>query len=231
MNGELHACRMRSAGWDGAGDATCRMHSTAYRGGMKALGAILFLFTAATHAEIHPHTASPSGSYKLASEEVIQKNPDGTRSPLGAMVSLIDRDGATLSSCFHNAAAYQEIDFRDDWKTTAAWNKDETKVAVSSGGRTWSRVDFFAVNRKQVLPLPHPDWGGLLKGISGFQKTTRLYEMFSHWTPNGECVIRVSGTAFVGEKASEPYPQFSFTVTLRHGEGGIEVVEVREEME
>lgn len=199
---------------------------------MKTLAMIGFLLTGVIHAEIHPHTASPSGSYTLASEEVFQKNPDGSRSALGARVSLIGRDGATLSSCFHSAAAYQEVDFREDWKTTAAWNEDETKVAVTSGGRTWSRIDFFSVSRKQVSSLPHPDWNAwLFKSIPGFQKTTRLDEKFIHWTPDGECVMSLSGTAFVGGKASEPYPQFSFTVTLRHGEAGIEVVEVRKERE
>jgi hypothetical protein len=67
---------------------------------------------------------------------------------IGSKISLIGRDGAVISKCFlPGHGGYPDvpkISGRDNWQTKAYWNDDETRVAVYSGGNTWSRIDFYS---------------------------------------------------------------------------------------
>jgi hypothetical protein len=193
----------------------------------------LITFPVMTGAEVHKGTASPSGRYKLASESIYQKEPDGSKMGIGAKICLIGRDGAVISKCFTPSEAYVDVDPDsrgcDDWQTKGYWNNDETMVAVCSRGRTWSKIDFYSIIGDRIAILPHPDWDfGLLKGMPGYQgETIRLYEGFSKWMTNDTCMMVVDGTAFLDESQQERYPQFSDVVTIRIALEGIQVGDVK----
>ncbi len=193
---------------------------------------------AIANAAVHQATVSPSGRYKLASESVRQETPKTTKllmgRVIGAKISLIGRDGAVISKCFlPGEGAYPDVPKmvgREDWETKAYWNDDETRVAVYSGGRTWSRIDFYSIVGGRIAILPHPDWDDLLFDIPGYDgETTRLYEGFSKWTKNDTCAIEVNGTAKVDEAHNDAYPQFSYIVTIRITLEGIQFVQVKKE--
>jgi hypothetical protein len=198
----------------------------------------LMSFSAIANAAVHQETASPSGRYKLASESVYQKTPktlkDCPGMEIGSKISLVGRDSAVISTCFlPGHGGYPDvpkISGRDNWQTKAYWNDDETRVAVYSGGNTWSRIDFYSVIGGIIAILPHPNWDELLFDIPGYDgEATRLYEGFSKWTKNDTCAIEVNGTAKVDEAHNDAYPQFSYIVTIRVTLDGIQFVQVKKE--
>lgn len=145
-----------------------------------------------SRGEVHPATESPSGRYRLASERAFQQNPDDSRGNLGAVISLMGRDGVVLSKCYtptENYLAGPMPEGRENWKTKAYWNPDETLVAVYSGGNIWSRVDFYSVTQERIAILPHPHWQfSLFKDLKEYTGTnTRLFESFVKWTGKDTC--------------------------------------------
>ena len=197
----------------------------------------LISFSAITHAAVHPATVSPSGRYKLASESVFQTEPNDVQknnlgTELGSKISLIGRDGTVLSKCFlPDQGKYPDvpkISGRDNWQTKAYWNDDETRVAVYSGGNTWSRIDFYSVIGGRIAILPHPNWDSILSKIPGYDgETTRLFEGFLGWTKNDTCRMQVGWTAKVDEAHNDAYPQFHYIVTIRITLEGIQLVQVK----
>ena len=194
---------------------------------------LLFLALAGSAtAEIHPRTISPSGRYKLASDQVSQTTPNGESGvTLGSKIMLLDREDHVVSECFQTQEAYINVPGRDDWGTKAWWNEDESMVAVRTGGRTWSRVDFYSIAKGQIAALPHPDWpSSIFKGMAGYQgQTTRLYEGFDKWMKDGSCMLEVDGTAFLDASQADQYPQFSYLVTLQISVEGIRIIEIKKE--
>jgi hypothetical protein len=197
---------------------------------------LFLLWSAATAGSaVHEATASPSGRYKLASVSIYQDGPkDSGRASLGSNISLTDRSGKVISTCFSPSEAYADVPSmkgRESWQTRGYWNDKETMVAVYSGGRTWSRVDFYSVGEGRIAILPHPNWNvSLFKGMPGYRgETTRLYEGFSKWIRNDTCLIKVNGTAFLDESQKERYPQFSYVVTICIALEGIQITEVKKE--
>ncbi|MEO5914613.1 MAG: hypothetical protein ABIS50_10300 [Luteolibacter sp.] len=193
----------------------------------------LLLLSGRVSAAVHPATVSPSGHYRLASESVEQHMPDGSApASLGSNVSLMGHDGRVISKCSSPSEAYPDVPEslgREEWVTKAFWNEDETLVAVYSGGRIWSRIDFFSITQGRIAILPHPDWrSSIFKSLAGSHgETTRLYETFSKWTKKDTCVLEVSGTAILDETQPEPYPQFSYIVTLQTAIGGIKITRIK----
>jgi len=193
----------------------------------------LWLFPAA-EAEVHPATASPSGRYRLASESAFQQGADGSRGDIGAVISLVGRDGSSLSKCYTPTMSYVAgpmPEGRENWETRAYWNADETLVAVYSGGRIWSRVDFYSVVQDRIAILPHPQWlFCLFKDLNDYTGTnTRLFESFVKWKDKDTCELTVSGTAVLKESQPETHPQFEYQVTLRISVEGIRIVEIKKE--
>jgi len=202
------------------------------------LAGLVFLplipFSALAGAAVHEATVSPSGHYKLASESVCQREPDGGQRDIGSNISLVGRDGAVISKCFHpDREAYPDVpkmSGRENWQTKAYWNSDETKVAVHSGGNTWSRIDFYSIVGGRIAILPRPNWDSMLFKIPGYHgETTRLFEEFSEWAGDDTCKMEVGGTARVDEAQKETYPQFSYIVTIRITADGIQFVQVKKE--
>jgi hypothetical protein len=183
-------------------------------------------------AEVHPATESPSGRYRLASESAFQQTTDGSRGELGAVITLVGRDGAMLSKCYTPSMRYLAGPVpmgRENWETKAYWNSDETRVAVYSGGNIWSRVDFYSVVQDQIAILPHPNWQfSLFKDLKDYKGTnTRLFETFVKWTGKDTCELRVDGTAVLKESQPDTHPQFGYRVTLRISVDGIRVIEIK----
>lgn len=119
---------------------------------------------------------------------------------------------------------------RENWQTNAYWNSDETKVAVYSGGNTWSRIDFYSVIEGRIAILPHPNWDSMLFKIPGYHgETTRLFEGFSKSVKKDTCKMEVGGTAHVDKAQKQPYPQFSYIVTIRITPEGIQFVQGKNE--
>lgn len=191
----------------------------------------LFLLPKA-NAEVHPATASPSGRYRLASEPSFQQAPNGSKAELGAVISLVGRDGALLSKCYTPSRHYLAGPApagKESGEPKAYWNSDESLVAVYSEGRTWSRVDFYSVAQDRIAILPRPNWQfSLLKDLKEYTGTNRrLYERFVKWTGKDTCALDVEGTAVLKESQPDPYPLFDYRVTLRISVDGIQITEVK----
>jgi len=191
-----------------------------------------FCLFAEANAEIHPATESPSGRYRLASESAVQEGPDGSRGDLGGVISLVGRDGTVLSKCYTPSMPYLAgpiPEHRENWRTKAYWNSDETLVAVYCGGRIWSRVDFYSVAQDRIAILPHPNWQFcLFKEFEGYTgSNTRLFESFVKWTDKDTCELDVGGTAQLKETQREANPLFGYHVTLRISVDGIRIIEVK----
>jgi hypothetical protein len=191
----------------------------------------LFLFPGAK-AEVHPATESPSGRYRLASEPALQQTPGSSNGHLGAVISLVGRDGAVLSKCYtplENYVAGPVPEGRENRKTKAYWNPDETMVAVYSGGNIWSRVDFYSITQERIAILPHPHWQfSLFKDLKEYTGTnTRLFESFVKWTGKDTCEMNISGNAVLKESQPDPYPLFDYHVTFRISVDGIRIIEIK----
>jgi len=194
-------------------------------------------FSAVANAEIHNATASPSGRYRLGSDPILQVKPDGSEGDIGSTISLIGIDGVLISKCFSPSHAYIDVSPEtrgtDDWQTKAYWNTAETMVAVYSGGRTWSKIDFYSIVQDRISILPHPNWHFcLFKNLRGYTgENTRLYELFGTWTGNDTFEMTVAGTAVLDEAQPERYPQFGYKVSGEVSMEGIRIIKVKEDGE
>ena len=113
-----------------------------------------------------------------------------------------------------------DVDDSQPSRTTALWNADESRVAISTGMRigTWVRV--FQRSKTGFVELATPDYEVFLaRSVPGFLYATRSFIDARAWHKVDTLRVHAGGTAYIPGGADN-YPDFDCDFLLRFASDG-----------